>query len=299
MSPAYIIAAYQIQADCTLCNKCWWHCRSQDVCPCCSYQESQFQDACQTSWYCCSQHKIFGRKHIWSMLYKISNTWYIPGGSVHLPSNGCHWKLQGLKHKLDLEDDEEQNSEDQEMQVLTWHIQLTALMPLSSVWDLCCNPVGWKTEMYHDETWNHYISFLFLRKRCPMLPRRVLERQCSSGYVDAKAKSQSSNHAQHRLLNKKVNTKKNSHDTSTISLWDLQDLAELYFAFDLAQPLFLLLLDQNFEMLLLHQFSVDCLETWTVGSHICSPSACTTTLYNITIFYFHVLGTHKAISKVK
>ena len=35
----------------------------------------------------------------------------------------------------------------------------------------------------------------------------------------------------------------------------------LYFSFDLAQPLFLSFLDQNFKMLLLHQFSMDCLET--------------------------------------
>ena len=50
----------------------------------------------------------------------------------------------------------------------------------------------------------------------------------------------------------------------------------LYFAFVLAQPLFLSFLDQSFKMSLLHQFSMDCLEPWTVVSHICSLSGCTT-----------------------
>ena len=61
----------------------------------------------------------------------------------------------------------------------------------------------------------------------------------------------------------------------------------LYFAFDLAQPLFLSFLDQTFKMTLLHQFSMDWLGTWTVGSHICSLSTCTTRLYNITLFQVH------------
>jgi hypothetical protein len=38
-------------------------------------------------------------------------------------------------------------------------------------------------------------------------------------------------------------------------------LTLLYITFDLAQPLFFLFLDQNFKMTLLHQFSIDCLET--------------------------------------
>ena len=64
----------------------------------------------------------------------------------------------------------------------------------------------------------------------------------------------------------------------------------LYFAFDLAQPLFLSFLDQTFKMTLLHQFSMDWLGTWTVGSHICSLSTCTTRLYNITLFQVHFLA---------
>ena len=53
------------------------------------------------------------------MLNKILNT-HIMEESIHLLRNGCHWKTSGLKHKLDLEEDKEQNtSEDQEMQVPT------------------------------------------------------------------------------------------------------------------------------------------------------------------------------------
>ena len=56
-------------------------------------------------------------------------------------------------------------------------------------------------------------------------------------------------------------------------------------------------LAQNFKMSLLHQFSLDCLETWTMGSQICSLSAHTTSLYNITLFQDHFFSTQRVISK--